>query len=64
MACAARAKSWAASFQSKNKSVLNLSAQDAPAALPQNCQTLEGIVGESRSAVNITEVIHLEFLKC
>jgi hypothetical protein len=42
----------------KVKSALSVSAQDASAALPQNCQTTNWMVGPPRFAVNVTLVTH------
>jgi hypothetical protein len=41
---------------SKRKSALDLSVQDASAALPQNCQTTIRILDFSYAAVNVTLV--------
>jgi hypothetical protein len=41
----------------KGKSVLDLSAQDASAALPQNCQTTRWILRPPARGVNVTLVI-------
>ena len=41
----------------KEKSALDLSVQDASAALPQNCQTTIWIVGFALSSVNVTLVM-------
>src|SRR5580692_10941105 len=40
------------------KSALNFSVQDASAALPQNCQTTNWIVGAPYRGVNVTSVMH------
>jgi hypothetical protein len=44
-------------FQERNKkSALDFSVKDAPAALPQNCQTTSWIVEAAPGGVNVTLV--------
>jgi hypothetical protein len=55
LVCSSQLPVWL-NLAGHKKSVLNFSAQDAPAALPQNCQTTSWILGPPRLAVNVTLV--------